>query len=482
MQEISSESLIRCNKELPELIKPFFSQDYDTSEEKYSYWRKLGSFLEWKLLPNILALTPDWPHEFVWCDGFEFFYHQVKKPNVLRALGSSWWRPTDQDKPNFGIEAGIECSELIEIEMRLVENDRIAIVDYLFKIWAKGFCFVLTPNHVSVIPSCSEQLSTPKFDQILNEIRNDQKHNHRYTRHSIASLLSGFGIQGASYLADLLKDSNVKVRRAAAYSLQRQGIKPELAIDLIAQALQDSDSEVQHSAANCLWERLKIDETFIPLLRQSTPLLLRMFGHEPKILRHWFANDILIYLGKIEPSVIPAMTHLLFDENLRHRATKVLWDISKLTPEMVSIYQDAVTSSDLRWRTVAAFSLWRFDVDGGKSFLELTEDEKTLQNPITTAQLLTYEYNATLGLMSDSIVAPVLIQILQRKKTQKRLWCQAVLALVTISTKFNSNAEYQELLQSLIPDLLDLKHDNNEVIQRYSIEALEAINIKDKSI
>lgn len=401
---------------------------------------------------------------------------------MLRALGSSWWRPTDQDKPNFGIEAGIECSELIEIEMRLVENDRIAIVDYLFKIWAKGFCFVLTPNHVSVIPSCSDQLSTPKFDLILRVIRDTKKNNHRLIRASIASLLSGFGVQGANYLADLLKDSKVEIRRAAAYSLERQGIKPKLAVDLIAQALQDSDLEVQHSAANGLWKRLQLDDTFIPLLRQSTPILLQMFGHEPKIHRHWFANDLMVYLGKIESNVIPAMTHLLFDENLRHRATKVLWDIGTLTPEMVSIYQDGITSNDLRWRTVAAFSLWRFDVDGGKSFLEVTEDEKTLQNPITTAQLLTYEYNTTLGLISDSIVAPVLIQILQRKKTHKRLWCQAVLALVTINAKFNSNAEYQELLQSLTPDLLDLKHDNNEVIQRYSIEALEAINIKDKSI
>ncbi len=281
----------------------------------------------------------------------------------------------------------------------------------------------------------------------------------------------------ACYLADLLKESKVEIRRAAAYSLKRQGIKPELAIDLIAQALQDSDSEVQHSAANGLWNRLKIDDTFIPLLRQSTPILLRMFGHEPKIHRHWFANDIMVYLGKIEPNVISAMVNLLFDEDLKHRATKVLWDIGTLTPEMVSIYQDGITSNNLRWRTVAAFSLWRFDVDGGKSFLDVTEDEMTLQNPITLAELLTYEYNSTLGLMPVNTVVPVLIQIIQRKKTHKRLWCQGVLALITINAKFNSNAEYQELLQSIIPDLLHLKHDNNEVIQRYSIEALEAINM-----
>ncbi len=197
MQEISSESLTQCNNKLPEIIKPFFSQDYEISEEKYNYWVKLGSFLEWQLLPNILDLTPDWPHEFVWCDGFEFFYRQVKKPNILQALGSSWWKPTDQDKPNFDIEAGVECSELIEIEMKIVEGDGLASVDYLFKIWAKGFCYVLTPAHVSVIPSCSDQLSTPKFGRILKEIRNTQKHKGKFVRASIASLLSGFGVQGS---------------------------------------------------------------------------------------------------------------------------------------------------------------------------------------------------------------------------------------------------------------------------------------------
>lgn len=473
MRKRTSENLLNCEKGLVETIIPFFKHNIAPDPHGRSCWEELGSYLEWRLLPSLLSLAPAWPNDLVWCDGVHFFYGHVQQPNFLHALGCSWWRPTDQDKPYNGIEADIELVELIEIEMRLLDENAKPYADYLIKIWANNLCHILTPTKISAVLSCSSPDSTPNFDKIINTVKGSKR--RLGSRGSIASMLTGFSAKGVELLTELSNDTDVEVRRAASYSLERHGLKTQFAIPFITKALQDPDWEVQHSAANFLWKRFKTDDSFLALLRQSTPQLLQMFGHEPRVRRHWFGDEILTFLGTLEPSIIHAMTEKLLDEDLRLRATKILWGIGTLTEEMRTIYQTALTSDNKHWRGVAAFSLWRFDIDGGKAFIGMSEEEQTLLDPKPlTAALSDYEHNPVLNLMPIDTVKPVVTSILTRNRTHKRLWFQAVSVLAVAQQK-QPDLKSKQLLHSLIPTLLQHVSDDSETIQRYVIEALGAI-------
>lgn len=472
MRKRTSENLLSCEKRFVEKLRPFFKKNIDAMPNGRSCWEELGSYLEWRLLPRLLSLAPAWPNDLVWCDGVHFFYGHVQQSNRLHALGCSWWRPTDQNKPYNGIEGGIEEVELIEIKMRLLDDSTEPYVDYLIKIWTNDLCHILTPTGISAVPSCSSPDSTPNFDKIINTVRDSKR--KLGSRGSIASLLTSFSTKGVALLTELLNASDVEVRRAATYGLRRHSLKAENAIPLMAKTLQDPDWEVQHSAANFLWKRFKTDEAYLPLLQQSTSQLLQMFGHEPKVHRHWFSDEILTFLGTLEPSVIHAMTEKLLDEDLRLRATKILWGIGTLTEEMRTIYQTGLTSDNKYWRSVAAFSLWRFEIDGGKAFIEISEEAQTLLDPMPLAASLDYEYKPALNLMPIDGVKPVVTSILTRSRTHKRLWCQAVFVLAVAQQK-QPDLESKQLLHSLIPALLQHLSDDSETIQRYVIKALGAI-------
>jgi HEAT repeat protein len=472
MRKRTSENLLSCEKGLVEKVRPFFKKNIDAVPNGRSCWEELGSYLEWRLLPRLLSLAPAWPKDSVWCDGIHFFYGKVQQANVIHALGYSVWRPTDQNKPYHDIEAGIELIELIEIEMRLLDDSTEPYVDYLIKIWANDLCHILTPTGISAVPSCSSPDSTPSFDKIIHTVKDTRR--KLGSRGSIASLLTGFSSKGVELLTDLLNSTDVEVRRAASYSLERHGLKKQFAVPFITKALQDPDWEVQHSAANFLWKRFKTDDTYLPLLRQSTSQLLQMFGHEPKVRRNWFGDEILTFLGPLEPSIIHAMTEKLLVEDLRLRATKILWGIGTITEEIRTIYQTAVTSDNKHWRGVAAFSLWRFEIDGGKAFIESSEEPQILLDPMPLATFLDYEYNLALKLMPIDSVKPVVTSILTRSCTHKRLWCQAALVLA-VAQQRQPDDESQQLLQTLIPALLQNVTDDSEAIQRYGINALGAI-------
>jgi HEAT repeat protein len=469
MRKRTSENLLNCEKGLVEKVIPFFKHDIAPDPHGRSCWEELGSYLEWRLLPRLLSLAPAWPNDLVWCDGVHFFYGHVQQPNQLHALGCSWWRPTDQEKPYNGIEGGIELVELIEIELHLLDDGTEPYVDYLIKIWVDNFCHVLTPTETSIVASCSSPDTTPNFDSIIASIKKCHG-NYR----SLVSLLPDFDGRGVDLLTGLLCDPDAKVRRAATYGLEHHSLNAQLAILLIANALQDTDLEVRHSAVNFLWTRFKTDDSFLALLRQSTPQLLQMFGHEPKVRRHWFGDEILTFLGSLEPSIIHAMTEKLLDEDLRFRATKILWGIGTITEEIRTIYQTAVTSDNKHWRGVAAFSLWRFEIDGGKAFIESSEEPQILLDPMPLATFLDYEYNLALKLMPIDSVKPVVTEIITRNRTHKRLWCQAALVLA-VAQQRQPDLNSKQLLQSLIPALLQHVSDDSEAIQRYGIKALGAI-------
>jgi HEAT repeat protein len=471
MQKRVSEDIVRCEKALVEKLQPIFIQQNSAPNGDSDCWAALGSFLEWQMLPSILQLAPAWPHHLVWCDGVDFFYGHVKQPNALYALGCSWWLPCDQSLPDDAETGGIAHAELIEVEMHLLEEGIAPHVDYTIKIWANNLCHFLTPTKISVAPSCSDVASTPDFTCLLETIK---KTPHVSNRRSITSLLGGLGSKGRALLEELLNDADVIIRRAAADGLARQKLTSEFAVPLIAKALQDTDLEVQHLTANVLWRRAQTDSAFLPLLHQSTPVLLQIFGHEPKIHRHFYINEILTFLGKSEPSVVEAMTEFLANENLQLRATKILWDINLPTAEMLAIYQTALESENIRWRVAATFSLWFFDIDGGKAFIHATEDEAILQEPSDLAGLLAYRYNSALKLMPTETAIPVLTSILQRRKTHVRLWCQTAFTLANLYSRETDNAS-QQLLQSLVPELMEYLKSDNEVVQRYAIRALGAI-------
>lgn len=471
MQKRVSEDIARCEKALVEKLQPVFSQKKSAPNGDSDCWFALGSFLEWQLFPSILQLAPAWPHHLVWCDGVEFFYRHIKQPNFLHALGCSWWLPCDQSLPNDAETGGIAHAELIEVEMHLLEDETMPRVDYCIKIWANNLCHFLTPTKISVTPSCSDVASTPNFSCLFKTIKKTTRVSNR---RSITSLLGGLGSKGRTLLEELLNDTDVVIRRAAVDGLARQKLTSDFAIPLIAKALQDTDLEVQHLTANVLWRRVQTNSAFLPLLHQATPVLLQIFGHEPEIHRHFYINEIFTFLGQSEPSVVAAMVDFLADETLRLRTTKILWNINLPTTEMLEIYQTALESDDIRWRVAAAFSLWFFDIDGGKAFIDATEDDKILQEPLDLAMLLAYEYNSSLRLMPSKTVVPVLTSILQRRKTAARLWCEAALALAKTYPRKMDDAS-QQLLQSLAPELIQYLKYDNEVVQRYAIKALGAI-------
>ena len=472
-------NLIHAEKALTKLVQQFFSPEYQQSNEKNKYWRKFGSFLEWRLMPYLTALDPAWPSHVVWCDGFEFFHCQLKSPNCLRAFGSSWWLPYDQGQPNDpGIHGGIEHSELAEIEIRLVGDDAI---DYEIKLWANGLCHILTPSKIKVLLSCSNQLTTPHYTYLLKAIK-ERGDNGRRNSSSIAALLAGFGQQGAAYLAELLQNPFAEIRRLVTASFKKQGLQTEFTIPLIRKALQDSDLEVRHLAANGLWKRLQRDVTVVPLLQESTAIFLDLFAEErPRSHHHWYVDDILVFLGKLDNSVVASLCSYLNNNQLRHKASWVLWEIGVFTPNMKAVYQAGLNDDDLSWQATSAFSLWRFTVDDGKAMINITEKAATWEQLWPLNSLLSYQYNKVLALMPDERVLPVVETILQRRKTNARLWCQAALMLATLHERTSSLVE-PEILVGLIPDLLHHLNNPDQVIQRYAIESLGKTGVLAKAV
>ncbi len=477
MQNRTSERLVLCEKNLLATVLPFFKQDAPAPPNHQDCWTVLASYLEWRLLPCLLRLAPAWPHQQVWCDGVELFSTSIEQPNALRALGYARWLPTDTDAWDKSITAGIEHSELIDIDLRWCDKEPDAGVDYTIKIWTNTLCHQLTPSHRSATPSCSSPLSTPNFDYLLNAIRHPRTQNSAF---SIAGVLGGFGVRGAKLLEELLTDTDIAVRCAATQGLQRQGLTAQLTIPLMAKALQDPDPRVQHLTATALWRRLKNDAAFLPLLRQSTPLFLRRFGHEPEANRHWYTHEILAYLSATETSVALAMAVALADETLRLHATKILWHIPAPTPTLLTHYQAALSSENIRWRTAAAFSLWRFGSDFGNAFIAVSEDGAILQDPGIVLELLHYDYNSAIALIPYQDAVSTLGSILQRHKTHQRIWCQAAETLAKIYDRTADHTSRQ-LLQTLVPKLLHPAQDNDKRIQRCALNALGAIGADAKA-
>lgn len=478
MPKRTSENLRQCEKNLLEKLPPLFRQDDSTPLGDREGWQELGAYLEWQLLPLTLRLAPAWPDQWVWCDGVEFFHYQIEQPNVLRALACSWWLPTDTDAWDAGITAGIEHNELLEIEIRWFESESEPYTDYSIKIWADNLCHHLTPGNITVAPSCSDPLSTANLEQLLAAIKRPTFSLGR--RSSVAFLLGGFGARGMALLDGLLSDPDVEVRRAATNSLERRGFAAQFAMPLMTKALQDPDPYVQFSTANALWERLKQDDAFLPLLLQSTPLFLRMFGHEPQVHRPWYLNKILAYLIPKQTHVAEAMVAALADENQRLRAALLLLAINAPTPDMLRHYQAAPPSGNMRWRGVAAFSLWRFGVDQGQAFIELTEDNAVLQDPYLVLEWLNFNNTPSIKLIPHNDLILALSSLLLKNNTHLSLWCAAAQVLAKTYTR-GVDTDSQRLLQTWVPKLLQHLNGNDERIQRHALNALGAIGADAKA-
>lgn len=473
MQKRQSADLVRTEQKLLDILKQFFAQDIPAPNpnSETDGWASLGGHLEWRLLPDLLRLAPAWPHLLVWCDGVKFFEGHSKLHNSLHGMACSWWKPTDQDCQGVADTGGIADTELIEVEMRLLEDAPEAHVDYLIKLWANGLCHFLTPTKISVLPSCSDAASTPDLACILNAVKKSPGVNR-----SLSSLLGGFGAQGIAVLDELLSDPNAFVRSATVDGLMRSGVPAHAAMSLLDKALNDDDLLVKHVAVNELWRRLKTDQAFLPLLHQATPVLLAIFGHEPEVHRRWDNYDALAFLVQSEPSVEKAMIGFLADEKMRYRASGVLLRVNLPSTQMLDIYQAALHSENICWRIRAAFCLWYFGVDNGKAFIDVTEDSDCLQEPGKIAWELRDCCNpAADRLIPINLAVPVLSSILNRNKTHAYVWWTAVAELARVAPQ-SVDASVHEVLLSIVPTLqAHLKDKTDEVNRRCALEALELI-------
>ena len=386
-----SAQIVLYEKQLVEKLQEFFSQEglprkplrLKSGDPDWGAY-DLGSFLEWMLLPAHLRLDPSWPHRDVWCDGVSFFSIVIPEPNFLRAQGYSWWLPTDQSGP--GKMSGIEPVEPIELEMRLIDDEPQPRVDYSIRLWADGLCHHITPSGVAIAPIHSEAAIQPDLDGFLAVIKDPETDSDVRdiagdirTRSIAAAFLANFTLKVDSSYAELLSDPETEVRRAAINGLADCKVEASVVAPLAIKSLNDADLQARCLAVRVLWRHAKENGACLSDLKLAKSALMEMFKLKYDDYRGWgirvsdtvdfimSAEQILALLGQSDVDVADAMVEALNDEKTRLRAARVLWAIGSAPKAAIQIFTAALRDENQEWRVCAAFSLWRFGVDGGKA-------------------------------------------------------------------------------------------------------------------
>src|SRR5262249_54986700 len=154
-------------------------------------------------------------------------------------------------------------------------------------------------------------------------------------------------------------------------------------------------------------------------------------------------------------------------EKTRLRAARVLWTIGSAPKSAISIFTAALQDENQEWRVCAAFSLWRFGVDGGKAFVRLAGDIENVKASRAVNELLSVDSNMPLKLMQVEAVVPVLTAILEERKAGARVWSQAALALGHIYSR-ETDESSRRLLVSIVRTLVKLLKYDDWTIRRHA--------------
>ncbi|HKQ78613.1 MAG TPA: HEAT repeat domain-containing protein, partial [Blastocatellia bacterium] len=451
----------------------------------------LCSFLEWRLLPAHLRLDPSWPHREVWCDGVGFFSLKIPQPNFLRAQGYSWWQPTVQS--GAGEMSGIGTVEPIELEMRLIHDESQPRVDYSIRLWADGLCHHITPSGVAVAPLHSEAAIQPDLSGLLAVVKDPETGNDARDiagdiriRSIAAAFLANFTLKVDSLFAELLNDPEPEVRRAAINGLEDCKVEASVLAPLAIKALNDSDLQARCLALKVLWRCAKENDACLSDLKLGKPAVMEMFKLEYDDYRNWgrgssdtidfimSAEQILTHLGQSDTDVVDTMVEALREGKTRLRAARVLWAIGSTPEAAIPIFTAALQDENREWRVCAAFSLWRFGVDGGKAFVRLAGEIENLRASRGIEWLLSVDGIMPLKLMQAEAVVPVLTAILEERKASARVWSQAALALGQIYSR-DTDKPSRLLLLSIAPTLVESLKCDDWSIKSRAIEALGAM-------
>jgi|SRR5262245_24492347 len=185
------------------------------------------------------------------------------------------------------------------------------------------------------------------------------------------------------------------------------------------------------------------------------------------------------------------MVEALNDEKTRLRAARVLWAIGSAPKAAIQIFTAALRDENQEWRVCAAFSLWRFGVDGGKAFVLLAGEIENVKASRVIDGLLRVASNMLLNLLqADTVV--LLFDLLRQENAHglcsnaipmiKLLGDQAAPVLVKTLLAISSNDEIPllfdykafallgEIGPAALPGLLELL--NSERWRHFALEAL----------
>jgi len=470
-----SESIRYSEERLREALQEFLRHDdlppsLKSGDQDWGQ-AEIGSVLEWYLLPAHLRLDPSWPHQKVWCDGVSFFSLERLGSNAIRGQCYSWWLPTDQKGP--GGMGGIEHTELLELELSLIEAEAGPRLDYSINLWADGLCHQITPSGVSVAPVRSDAASQPKLAALLSVIRDREAYPR--ARSIAANFLGRWAPEGASLLAELMSSLDTETRCAVVDSLRLGGLDARLVVVNASRALNDPDIRVRCRAACALWKCVQADEGFFNSFKQATPVLLEMFRLEYDEYRDWRLNvsglvqESLARIGQSDQRVVAAMLDTLRNGQTPLQAAAVLWGLDSIPHTAVPFFTEALKNESAELRVIAAFSLWKFGIDQGKAFVELVREIENVKASTAAAGLLgSKDFHEWIG---AEAAVPVLTAILKERRADAWVWCRAALTLGQISAR-RKDENPRRLLLSIGPSLVRLLNYEDDHIRRNAAETL----------
>lgn len=481
MKNLTSAGCLRDETRLIKVLQEFFSQAglppslKPGLKEQEKDWgvAGIGASLEWGLLMSRLRLDPAWPHQDVWCDGVYFFSIEIPRPNLLRGLGYCWWAPTDQ--AGKGEMRGIEYIEPIELELGLVESAGGLRLDYSIKLWAAGLCHHLTPSGIAVAPIHSAAASKLDLVRLLAVIKDQDV--HQTTRREAATLLERFAAQGGSLMADLLSDADVVVRRVAMHGLGSAGLDAQATVPLATRALGDTDLIVRCLAARALWQCAEEDDQWAAYLRPAKHALLEMAGLEYSDYRDWqmsvhrISENALARIGRSDPSLVDMLIEELWKDRIWLRSW-LLWSAGSASEKAIRFFTGALKDDNPERRVIAAFSLWRFGIDGGSRFRSVLKDTGNGKIALAAWKLLKFE-NLLKWIKAED-AAPVLVSIMKERDTDAGVWCLAV-ATLAVMARQEKYAGLRSPLKSTVPGLLEILSDKDVHLAGQAAKALGEI-------
>ncbi len=382
--------------------------------------------------------------------------------------------------------SGIEPIEQVEMEMRLIDDETQPRVDYSIRLWADGLLHHITPSGVAIAPLRSEAAIKPDLDSLLAVIKDpDTDKETREIRGEIrkrsiaAAFLASFTLEYDSPFAELLDDPETDVRRAAISGLAGSKLDASAVAPLAVKALNDTDLQARCLAVNALWQCVEESETFLPDLTPAKPALMEMFKLEYDDYREWeiqirvsdLSEQILARLAQHDPAVVDAMVEALKDKKTRLQAMQVLWAIGSLPEEAVSVFTAALEDENMEWRAYAAFSLWRFGVDGGNAFIDLLRGTENVDVSMAAARLLDADYEPLLNGIESENALPALKAILSERKTDARVWSHAAFALGRFCSRGDDESSRRSLI-SILPSLLELLNYDDRHARSNAAKAL----------